>query len=130
MAKTKSTSRAAAKANTTASDKGSKGKAAPAPTPAKDNRYLRAFKVLADDPAVTADTIAKRASMSTSMAGALHRCVEGGGAGDGRAESQEPRDLGTLAAPTAAESDAGRSAGRAVSARGRGGSRSRSGVGG
>jgi hypothetical protein len=41
------------------------GKAAPE---RKDNRYLRAFRLIGDDATITADTIAKRAGMSVSMA--------------------------------------------------------------
>jgi hypothetical protein len=40
------------------------------PKPRKDNRYLRAFRVIALDPKVTAEALAKKASMSTSMAAA------------------------------------------------------------
>ena|SRR5436190_15462783 len=53
-----------------------KAKAAPAKAPKpekprekKDHRFLRAFRLIADNPRITPDTIAKRASMSTKMAG-------------------------------------------------------------
>ena len=49
--------------------KGKKEKPAKAPKERKDNRYLRAFRVIAAKPDVTAELLAKQADMSVSMAG-------------------------------------------------------------
>ena len=58
--------------NTTAkaaSKKAAPKKAQPTEKPKKDHRFLRAFRVIADNPKSTPEAIAKQASLSVKMAG-------------------------------------------------------------
>ena len=56
------------KANAARATKGPN--AGPSPAPTKENRYLRAFRLIGAEPTITAETIARRTSMSVSMANA------------------------------------------------------------